>query len=81
MQDLKPQLSAVVAEAEAGQTVVITRHGKAVAQLGPADSPAVDPPYVHRGKLVGQPWPPAIPTVRQPASFASWPRKSPPAKS
>jgi len=62
MQDLKPQLSAVVAEAEAGQTVVITRHGKAVAQLGPADSPAVDPPYVHRGKLVGQPWPPAIPT-------------------
>lgn len=57
IQDLKPQLSARVADAEAGETVVITRHGRPVAQLGPAE-----PLYVHRGRLVGTPWPPAIKT-------------------
>ncbi len=57
VQDLKARLSAVIAAAEGGETVVITRHGKAVARLGPAD-----PPHVHRGRLVGEPWPPAIAT-------------------
>lgn len=36
IQDLKAGLSAAVAEAEAGRTIVITRHNQAVAQLGPA---------------------------------------------
>ena len=44
IQDLKAQLSAVVAEAEAGGTIVITRHNEPVAQLGPAVAA-----YVHRG--------------------------------
>jgi prevent-host-death family protein len=58
IQDLKPQLSSVVAEAESGATIVITRHGKPVAQIGPTD-----PPYVHRGRLVGTyVWPPAVTT-------------------
>jgi prevent-host-death family protein len=48
IQDLKAALSAAVAEAEAGHTIVITRHNQAVAQLGPAR-----PPGVHRGKAVG----------------------------
>lgn len=48
IQDLKPQLSAIVADAQAGETVVITRHGKPVAQLGPAA-----PPHVHRGANAG----------------------------
>jgi prevent-host-death family protein len=37
---LKAQLSSVVGAAEGGETIVITRHGKAVARLGPADPPA-----------------------------------------
>lgn len=48
IQDLKATLSAVVAAAESGHTIVITRHNQAVAQLGPAR-----PPGVHRGKAVG----------------------------
>jgi len=48
IKDLKAGLSAVVAEAEAGRTVIITRHNSAVAQLGPARLPAV-----HRGSNVG----------------------------
>lgn len=48
IQDLKAQLSAVIAEAESGQSVVITRHAEPVAQLGPARSP-----HVHRGRRVG----------------------------
>ena len=55
VQDLKAKLSAVVAAAEAGETIVITRHGKAVARLVPAD-----PPHVHRGSRVGEPFPPSI---------------------
>jgi prevent-host-death family protein len=57
VQDLKATLSAMVASAEAGETIVITRHGKAVARLVPAD-----PPHTHRGRLVGEPWPPAVAT-------------------
>jgi antitoxin (DNA-binding transcriptional repressor) of toxin-antitoxin stability system len=49
IQALKAQLSAAVAEAESGSTLLITRHNEAVAQLSPAHSP----PHVHRGKAVG----------------------------
>ena len=48
IQDLKAGLSAAVAEAEAGRTIVITRHNEPVAQLGPAR-----PARVHRGERVG----------------------------
>jgi len=50
IKDLKAGLSAAVAEAEAGRTLVVTRHNEAVAQLGPAH--VVAP--VHRGSRVGQ---------------------------
>jgi prevent-host-death family protein len=49
IQDLKAGLSAAVAEAEAGRTIVITRHNEPVAQLGPAR-----PERVHRGARVGR---------------------------
>jgi prevent-host-death family protein len=48
IQDLKAGLSAAVAEAQAGRTVVITRHNRPVAQLGPATTA-----QVHRGARVG----------------------------
>jgi prevent-host-death family protein len=48
IQDLKAGLSAAVAEAEAGRTLVITRHNEPVAQLGPARAA-----QVHRGARVG----------------------------
>ena len=48
IQDLKATLSAAVAEAEAGATIVITRHHEPVAKLVPASLPSV-----HRGKDVG----------------------------
>jgi prevent-host-death family protein len=48
IQDLKAGLSAAVAEAEAGRTIVITRHNEPVAQLGPAR-----PERVHLGARVG----------------------------
>jgi prevent-host-death family protein len=48
IQDLKATLSAAVAEAESGRTIVITRHNEPVAQLGPAR-----PARVHRGTRVG----------------------------
>jgi prevent-host-death family protein len=35
IQDLKARLSSVIAEAEAGATSIVTRHGDPVAQLGP----------------------------------------------
>ncbi|MEO6401791.1 MAG: type II toxin-antitoxin system Phd/YefM family antitoxin [Vicinamibacteria bacterium] len=35
IQDLKAGLSAVIAEAEGGQTVLVTRHNRAVARLSP----------------------------------------------
>ncbi len=49
IQDLKAGLSTVVAEAEAGRTIVITRHREPVARLGPARAGDV-----HRGDRVGQ---------------------------
>ena len=49
IQDLKAGLSAAVAEAESGRTMLITRHNEPVAQLGPAG-----PPSVHRGSAVGR---------------------------
>lgn len=48
IQDLKARLSAAVAEAEAGGTLLITRHNQPVAQLRPVRSPDV-----HRGTAVG----------------------------
>ena len=48
IQDLKGRLSAVVAAAESGRTILITRHNDPVAQLGPATSP-----HVHRGTQFG----------------------------
>ena len=49
IQDLKGQLSAVVAEAERGSTIVITRHNRPVAKLTP---PSVA--QVHVGKRYGR---------------------------
>ncbi|OFV93284.1 MAG: hypothetical protein A3G76_12060 [Acidobacteria bacterium RIFCSPLOWO2_12_FULL_65_11] len=48
IQDLKARLSAIVAQAEAGDTIVITRHHAPVAQVSPARMPDV-----HRGGQVG----------------------------
>lgn len=48
IQDLKAGLSAAVAEAQAGRTIVITRHNTPVAQLGPAATA-----HVHHGARVG----------------------------
>ncbi len=48
IQDLKAQLSAAVAEAQSGRTIVVTRHNAPVAQLGPAL-----PQHVHRGRRSG----------------------------
>ena len=45
IQALKAQLSAVVAEAQSGRTIVVTRHNEPVAQLGPAQ-----PAHVHPGR-------------------------------
>ena len=44
IQDLKAQLSAIVAEAQAGRTIAVTRHNKPVAHLGPVQSA-----HVHEG--------------------------------
>ena len=49
IQDLKARLSAAVAQAESGQTIVITRHNEPVAKLIPAS-----PQHVHRGTEVGK---------------------------
>jgi prevent-host-death family protein len=48
IQDLKARLSAMVAEAEAGDTILITRHNEPVAQLSPARTEPV-----HHGKNLG----------------------------
>jgi prevent-host-death family protein len=48
IQDLKANLSSTVADAEAGDTIIITRHNAPVARLSPAD-----PPHVHRGPGAG----------------------------
>lgn len=49
IQDLKANLSSTVAEAEAGDTIIITRHNAPVASLSPAA-----PPHVHRGRHAGR---------------------------
>ena len=48
IQDLKARLSSAVAEAEAGNTIVITRHNTAVAKLIPVDQ------HLHRGNQFGK---------------------------
>lgn len=48
IKDLKAGLSGAVAEASAGQTILITRHNEPVAQLTAAGSR-----HVHRGAAVG----------------------------
>jgi len=48
IQDLKARLSAFVAEAESGATIVITRHHAPVAQMSPSRTA-----WVHRGARVG----------------------------
>jgi prevent-host-death family protein len=48
IQYLKARLSTVVAEAESGSTLVITRHNQPVAQLSPARGQ-----HLHRGQRVG----------------------------
>jgi antitoxin (DNA-binding transcriptional repressor) of toxin-antitoxin stability system len=48
IQALKATLSVAISEAEAGNTIVITRHNEPVAQLGP-----VQPIHLHRGKAAG----------------------------
>jgi prevent-host-death family protein len=48
IQDLKAHLSAAVAEAEAGHTIIVTRHNETVAQLGPAQAE-----HVHQGRGAG----------------------------
>jgi prevent-host-death family protein len=48
IQDLKARLSAMVAAAESGDMIIITRHNARVAQLSP---PRLE--SVHRGKNVG----------------------------
>lgn len=46
--ELKRRLSAVVEEAEGGATLLVTRHGRPVAQLGPVAA------HVHVGSRVGE---------------------------
>jgi prevent-host-death family protein len=48
IQDLKAKLSALVAQAESGDTIIITRHNAPVAQLSPARTASVQ-----RGRNVG----------------------------
>lgn len=48
IQDLKARLSGAVAEAESGETIVVTRHNEPVARLTSAS-----PHHLHRGKSVG----------------------------
>jgi antitoxin (DNA-binding transcriptional repressor) of toxin-antitoxin stability system len=45
IQDLKSGLSAAVAEVEAGQTLLVTRHNRVVARLAP-----VTPTRLHSGR-------------------------------
>jgi prevent-host-death family protein len=49
VQDLKARLSSAIAEAEAGEVLVITRHREPVALLGPATVAGV-----RRGRQVGR---------------------------
>lgn len=47
-QALKARLSSAVAEAESGETIIVTRHNQPVAQIGP-----VRLPHVRRDSRVG----------------------------
>jgi len=47
IQDLKATLSSAISEAQAGNTIIITRHNEPVAQLGPPQ-----PKHLQRGKSV-----------------------------
>jgi prevent-host-death family protein len=49
IQDLKAQLSAAIAAAESGETILITRHNEPVARLAPAHLQ-----HLHRGKRFGK---------------------------
>lgn len=49
IQDLKQRLSALIDEAAAGETIVITKHKQPVATLG-----AAGPNHVHTGKYFGK---------------------------
>ena len=49
IQALKSRLSSAIAEAEAGETILVTRHNQAVAQLGPARDA-----HVHWRKAAGE---------------------------
>jgi prevent-host-death family protein len=49
IQDLKAQLSAAIADAESGETILITRHNEPVARLAPAQHQ-----HMHQGKLFGK---------------------------
>lgn len=51
IQDLKAQLSGVVAEAEAGEAVVITSHNKPVARIDPIGTRHVHPATEKRDRL------------------------------
>ena len=55
IQELKSNLSAVIAEVESGATIVVTRHNTPVAELNPAGAR-----NVHRGARVGTPLKPAL---------------------
>jgi len=50
IKDLKAALAAVVAEAEAGHSIIVTRHNRPVAVIGPTRSA-----NVRRGAAVGLP--------------------------
>lgn len=53
IQDLKARLSAAIADAESGDTILITRHSQPVAQLGPpAPAHVRQGSRFRRGKLV-----------------------------
>ncbi len=49
VQDLKAQLSSAIAQAEAGETIVITRHNEPVAQLTSAHHS-----HLHRGNQLAK---------------------------
>lgn len=49
IQALKSQLSAAIAQAQSGATIIVTRHNEPVAQLGPARTA-----HLHRGTTVNE---------------------------
>ncbi len=59
----KARLSELLNEVEAGEEVVITRHGKAVARLSPATRPKKPLPLQELGEFRS-----AMPRLRRPAA-------------